>query len=62
DLVNRSLLDRGLRFPGFLTAMFVGIVMTNALDAIGRPLRSHTLDRFGEVALNVFLAMSMMAI
>ncbi len=62
DLVNRSLLDRGLRFPGFLTAMFVGIIMTNALDAIGRPLRSHTLDRFGEVALNVFLAMSMMAI
>lgn len=62
DLVNRSLLDRGLRFPGFLTAMFVGIVMTNALDAFGRPLRSHTLDRFGEVALNVFLAMSMMAI
>jgi ESS family glutamate:Na+ symporter len=62
DMVNRLLLGNGMRLPGFLTAMFIGIVMTNVLDMANRPLASATLDKFGEVALNIFLAMSMMAI
>jgi ESS family glutamate:Na+ symporter len=62
DVVNRRLLDNEMRLPGFLTAMFVGIVVTNVLDLVKRPLGSATLDKFGEVSLNIFLAMSMMAI
>ena len=62
DLVNRALADGGLRLPGFLTSMFVGIVITNIFDWFGRPLHGGTIDKFGTVALHVFLAMSMMAI
>jgi ESS family glutamate:Na+ symporter len=62
DLVNRYLFMRDVRLPGFLTAMFVGILVTNLADTIGRPLAHATIDRFGEVSLHIFLAMSMMAI
>jgi len=62
DVVNRTLLGRGMKLPGFLTAMFVGIVITNVAEATKRPVNSVVIDKFGEVALNVFLAMSMMAI
>lgn len=62
DLVNRYLSTQDVRLPGFLTAMFVGIVVTNFADTIQRPLARATLDRFGEVSLHVFLAMSMMTI
>jgi ESS family glutamate:Na+ symporter len=53
---------REVRLPGFLTAMFVGILVTNLADTIGRPLARATVDRFGEVSLHIFLAMSMMTI
>lgn len=62
DVVNRYLGIRSIQLPGFLTAMFVGIVVTNLADAVGRPLERATIDRFGEVSLHVFLAMSMMTI
>ncbi len=62
DFVHRFLSYRGTTLPGFLTSMFVGILLTNVADTLKRPLATATIDRFGEVALNVFLAMSMMAI
>ena len=62
DLVNRYLFMRDVRLPGFLTAMFIGILVTNFADTIRQPLAHATIDRFGEVSLHIFLAMSMMAI
>jgi ESS family glutamate:Na+ symporter len=62
DLVNRYLFVREVRLPGFLTAMFIGILVTNFADTVRRPLARATLDRFGEVSLHIFLAMSMMTI
>jgi len=62
DLVNRYLFEQDVRLPGFLTAMFIGILVTNVADTIRRPLAHSTIDRFGEVSLHIFLAMSMMAI
>jgi ESS family glutamate:Na+ symporter len=62
DIVNRSLSAQGMRLPGFLTSMFVGIVIVNTADVLKRPLNMRVVDKFGELALNIFLAMSMMAI
>ncbi len=62
DLVNRALSDRDVNLPGFLTSMFVGIVITNLADVFKKPLDPVVVDKFGEVALNIFLSMSMMAI
>jgi len=54
--------EHGMRLPGFLTAMFVGILITNTADTLKRPLSPVVVEKFGDVALNIFLAMSMMAI
>jgi len=62
DIVNRSLAEYGVRLPGFLTSMFIGIVIVNTADALKRPLDMRIVDKFSELALNIFLAMSMMAI
>ena len=62
DTINRHLFGQGVLLPGFLTSMFVAIVITNLVDAAGRPLNTQIVDGFGEVSLNIFLAMSMMSL
>ncbi len=41
--------------------MFVGIVITNLSDSFRFEIHPVTIDKFGEVALNLFLAMSLMS-
>ncbi|MEM7226397.1 MAG: sodium/glutamate symporter [Pseudomonadota bacterium] len=61
DFVNRFLFDKGVLLPGFLTSMFVGIVITNLTDVVKVDIHPEALQRFGDVALNIFLAMSLMS-
>ncbi len=61
DSVNRFLFEEGVLLPGFLTAMFVGIVITNFSEYVDFEIHPVTIDKFGEVALNLFLAMSLMS-
>lgn len=61
DLVNRFFANHGLKFPGFLTSMAVGIVITNLADVTRRQVRQPDFDKVGEVALQLFLAMSLMS-
>ena len=62
DIVNRNLLGLGLRLPGFLTSMLVGIVIINMSDLFRKPLKMEFVEKFSALSLNIFLAMSMMAI
>lgn len=59
--VNRFLFDEGVLLPGFLTSMLVGIVITNMFDIFKWRINTITMDKFGEVSLNVFLSMSLMS-
>ena len=61
DSVNRFLFEKGVLLPGFLTAMFVGILITNLSDYLRFEIHPVTINKFGEVALNLFLAMSLMS-
>ncbi len=61
DSVNRFLFEKGVLLPGFLTAMFVGIVITNLSDVSHYEIHPTTIEKFGEVALNIFLVMSLMS-
>jgi ESS family glutamate:Na+ symporter len=61
SIVNRVLFARGVLLPGFLTAMFVGIVITNLSDVFRIRIHPLTIEKFGEVSLNVFLSMSLMS-
>ncbi len=61
SVVNRYLFGRGVLLPGFLTAMFVGIVITNLSDVFRIRIHPLTIEKVGEVSLNIFLSMSLMS-
>ena len=48
--------------PGFLTAMFVGIVLTNLFDFFGRELDKPSVSLCSDISLQLFLAMSLMSL
>ena len=58
--MNRALFAGGVVLPGFLTAMGVGIVLTNTADILGRPFSEVAIDRISQLSLPLFLAMSLM--
>jgi ESS family glutamate:Na+ symporter len=61
EVVNRWLFSNDIKLPGFLTAMLVGIAITNFGDKVQRPLRVSDYDKVGEIALQLFLAISLMS-
>ena len=61
DLVNRLLFSRGVMLPGFLTAMMVGIILTNGADLFRVRLSDAAIDRGAEISLQLFLSMSLMS-
>jgi ESS family glutamate:Na+ symporter len=61
DLANRLLFAEGVMLPGFLTAMMVGIVMTNLADVVKIKLPLADINGLGEISLQLFLSMSLMS-
>jgi ESS family glutamate:Na+ symporter len=59
--LNERLSDRSVVLPGFLTAMGVGILLTNAADLTKNALDQEAIDLFNSVSLQLFLAMSLMS-
>lgn len=51
-----------LPLPGFLTAMFVGIMITNGLDFFRVELHKPSISLCSDVSLQLFLAMSLMSL
>jgi ESS family glutamate:Na+ symporter len=61
DLVNRHLFAKGVTLPGFLTAMLIGILLTNSADFFKFKLHTQAIDRAAEISLQIFLSMSLMS-
>lgn len=61
ELVNYWFFSNNIKLPGFLTAMMVGIFVTNLADKFQKPLNAADFELVGEVALQLFLAMSLMS-
>jgi ESS family glutamate:Na+ symporter len=59
--LNRWLGAQSIVLPGFLTAMGVGILLTNAADFTENPLDEQEIGLFNSVSLALFLAMSLMS-
>lgn len=62
DAVNAWARGAGFVLPGFLTAMLVGVAITNVSDAIGAKLDFTAIERGGEIALQAFLVMFLMSL
>jgi ESS family glutamate:Na+ symporter len=61
EVVNRWMFSNDIKLPGFLTAMIVGIVVTNLADSRNKSLRAGDYEKVGEISLQLFLAMSLMS-
>ena len=61
EVINRWLFSNDIKLPGFLTAMLIGIAITNLADKAKRSLPAGDYDKVGEIALQLFLAMSLMS-
>src|SRR5262249_42579552 len=62
DQLNQWARHVGLLLPGFLTAMLAGVAITNIADAVGTDVDFGPIERTGEIALQVFLAISLMSL
>ena len=61
DLVNRLLFEEGVMLSGFLTAILIGILITNTSVFIKMPLNELAVERMGAFSLQLFLSMSLMS-
>jgi ESS family glutamate:Na+ symporter len=52
----------GFDLPGFLTAMLVGVALTNIADLLRKPLDTEVTDLIGTVALRIFLAIALLSL
>ena len=62
DRLNEWATRAGLVLPGVLTAMLAGVVITNLADALRTRVDFAPIERNGEMALQVFLAISLMSL
>lgn len=60
--INDWLRATGIALPQFLTAMFVGILLTNLADIFKLEVSGVSINRVGEISLHLFLAISLMSI
>jgi ESS family glutamate:Na+ symporter len=61
--VNEWIVERAeMPLPGFLTAMFVGILITNGIDFTKTELHKPSISLCSDVSLQLFLAMSLMSL
>lgn len=54
--------DRGIRVPAFLTAMFLGIVITNSMDMLKVKFDKRPVQFIGDISLQLFLGMSLISL
>jgi ESS family glutamate:Na+ symporter len=59
--MNTFVTSQGLKVPGFLTAMGVGIIITNVMDLLGREIDKDSVGFVSDISLQLFLAMSLMS-
>lgn len=61
DAVNRYLFTHDIKLPGFLTAMIVGIILTNGADHFKIKFSQPAIDLISGLSLQLFLTMSLMS-
>lgn len=52
----------GIRLPAFLTAMFLGIALTNGLELFGVDIDHRPIQLVGDLSLQLFLGMSLISL
>lgn len=62
DTVARALTSTAFELPTFVCVLFVGVLLSNGLVLLGKPVETHAVALLGNVSLSLFLAMSLMSL
>ena len=61
EVVNEMLTAKGRTVPGFLTALGVGVVLTNLMDYFKKEFSTNAVGLCSDVSLQLFLGLSLMS-
>jgi glutamate:Na+ symporter, ESS family len=61
DIVNHFLASRGQTVPGFLTALGVGVLLTNLMDLFKLEFNKNAIGLCSDISLQLFLGLSLMS-
>ncbi|CAE6811386.1 Sodium/glutamate symporter [Paraburkholderia domus] len=62
DALAQVLAGTAIELPTFVCVLFVGVVLSNALGLVGKPVLDHAVALLGNVSLALFLAMALMTL
>ncbi|MFM0603206.1 sodium/glutamate symporter [Paraburkholderia sediminicola] len=62
DALSKILAGTAIELPTFVCVLFVGVVLSNALGLVGKPVIDHAVALLGNVSLALFLAMALMTL
>lgn len=61
--VSFFIVNLGLTFPPYIGAMFVGVILRNVIDLIGKKwIDTETIENLSSIFLGLFLAMALMSL
>jgi len=61
DALNRYLFTHDIKLPGFLSAMLVGIILTNSAERAKIQFNQDAIDLISPLSLQLFLTLSLMS-
>jgi ESS family glutamate:Na+ symporter len=62
DTLAQMLAGTAFELPAFVCVLFVGVLLSNLLAVVGKPVTEHAVALLGNVSLALFLAMALMTL
>ncbi|WP_406869484.1 sodium/glutamate symporter [Paraburkholderia fungorum] len=62
EALSQLLAGTAIELPTFVCVLFVGVVLSNVLGLVGKPVLDHAVALLGNVSLALFLAMALMTL
>jgi glutamate:Na+ symporter, ESS family len=62
EALSNLLAGTTFELPGFVCVLFVGVLLSNMLALLGKPVAEHAVALLGNVSLALFLAMALMTL
>lgn len=62
ESIAQALAGTAFELPTFVCVLFVGVMVSNLLTLVGKPVTEHAVALVGNVSLSLFLAMALMTL
>jgi ESS family glutamate:Na+ symporter len=62
DVLSNLLTGTAFELPTFVCVLFIGVLLSNGLALVGKPIAEHAVALLGNVSLALFLAMALMTL